>query len=187
MYFVMQKLLKMLPEVIVKGIPTLKRAVIKEKVEKDKSKAAETKFKQHELAIEGTGLDKVLRTPGVDYLRTWTNSVIEMEEVLGIEAARSTIIDQIKYTMGEHGINIDIRHILLLADVMTFKGKVLGINRHGVHKMKNSTLMLASFEQTTDHLYDAAVHCKKDEITGVSECIITGNMASLGTGAFKLL
>ena len=69
---------------------------------------------------------------------------------------------------------------------MTFKGKVLGINRHGVHKMKNSTLMLASFEQTTDHLYDAAVHCKKDDITGVSECIITGNLVSLGTGSFKL-
>ena len=81
---------------------------------------------------------------------------------------------------------IDIRHIQLLADVMTFKGKVLGINRHGVHKMKNSTLMLASFEQTTDHLYDAAVHCKKDDITGVSECIITGNLVSLGTGSFKI-
>ena len=52
--------------------------------------------------------------------------------------------------------------------------------------MKNSTLMLASFEMTTDHLYDAAVHCKRDDITGVSECIITGNLVSLGTGAFKL-
>jgi len=88
--------------------------------------------------------------------------------------------------MESHGMHIDIRHIQLLADVMTFKGKVLGINRHGVHKMKNSTLMLASFEQTTDHLYDAAVHCKRDDITGVSECIITGNLVSLGTGAFKL-
>jgi DNA-directed RNA polymerase III subunit RPC1 len=88
--------------------------------------------------------------------------------------------------MESHGMQIDIRHISLLADVMTFKGKVLGINRHGVHKMKNSTLMLASFEQTTDHLYDAAVHCKKDDITGVSECIITGNLVSLGTGAFSL-
>jgi DNA-directed RNA polymerase III subunit RPC1 len=83
-------------------------------------------------------------------------------------------------------MHIDIRHIQLLADVMTFKGKVLGINRHGIHKMKNSSLMLASFEKTTDHLYDAAVHCKKDDITGVSECIITGNLVSLGTGAFQL-
>ena len=69
---------------------------------------------------------------------------------------------------------------------MTFKGKVLGINRHGIHKMKNSSLMLASFEKTTDHLYDAAVNSKKDDITGVSECIITGNLVSLGTGAFKI-
>lgn len=184
----MQTLLKMLPEVIVNGISSLKRAVIKEiDLKSMKNKKVDDGLKHHELAIEGTGLEKVLRTPGVEYTKTKTNSVIEMEDVLGIEAARKTIIDQIKYTMGEHGIKIDIRHILLLADVMTFKGKVLGINRHGVHKMKNSTLMLASFECTTDHLYDAAVHCKKDEITGVSECIITGNMASLGTGAFKLL
>ena len=125
-----------------------------------------------------------MTTPGVDFSETISNHIIEMEEVLGIEAARQTIIDQIKYTMEQHGMHIDIRHIQLLADVMTFKGKVLGINRHGIHKMKNSSLMLASFEKTTDHLYDAAVHCKKDDITGVSECIITGNLVSLGTGAF---
>ena len=61
---------------------------------------------------------------------------------------------------------------------MTFKGQVLGITRFGVSKMKTSTLMLASFEMTTDHLYDSAVHCKKDEIKGVSECVIMGNMIS---------
>lgn len=127
-----------------------------------------------------------MNTPGIDFRHTQTNHIIEMEEVLGIEAARQSIINEIKYTMESHGMKIDIRHIQLLADVMTFKGKILGINRHGVHKMKNSTLMLASFEMTTDHLYDAAAHCKIDEITGVSECIITGNLVSLGSGAFKL-
>jgi len=70
---------------------------------------------------------------------------------------------------------------------MTFKGQVLGITRFGVSKMKNSTLMLASFEMTTDHLYESAVHCRKDEIKGVSECIIMGNMIPLGTGLFKLM
>jgi len=64
---------------------------------------------------------------------------------------------------------------------------VLGITRFGVSKMKSSTLMLASFEMTTDHLYDSAVHCKKDDITGVSECIIMGNMIPLGTGLFKVV
>mmetsp|Transcript_29477 Transcript_29477/g.44740 ORF Transcript_29477/g.44740 Transcript_29477/m.44740 type:complete len:115 (-) Transcript_29477:24-368(-) len=70
---------------------------------------------------------------------------------------------------------------------MTFKGRVLGINRHGVAKMKDSTLMLASFEQTTDHLYNAAAQCKKDDITGVSESIITGSLAPVGTGSFQLI
>jgi DNA-directed RNA polymerase III subunit RPC1 len=84
-------------------------------------------------------------------------------------------------------MNIDPRHIQLLADIMTFMGQVLGITRFGVSKMKNSTLMLASFEMTTDHLYDSAVHCKKDEIKGVSECIIMGNMVPVGTGLFKVV
>ena len=137
MYFAMQNLKKMLPNVIVKGIHTINRAVINKK-QSDESK--------HELLVEGYGLRKVMMTPGVDFTNTKTNHIIEMEAVLGIEAARQTIINEIKYTMESHGMQIDIRHIQLLADVMTFKGKVLGINRHCVHKMKNSTLMLASFE-----------------------------------------
>ena len=127
-----------------------------------------------------------MHTPGVDFGKTKTNHIIEMYETLGIEAARRTIIEEVKFIMERHGMQVDIRHITLLADVMTFKGSVLGINRHGVAKMKNSTLMLASFEQTTDHLYDAAVYSKKDTLAGVSESIITGNMAPLGTGAFKI-
>jgi DNA-directed RNA polymerase III subunit RPC1 len=70
---------------------------------------------------------------------------------------------------------------------MTFKGQILGITRFGVSKMKNSTLMLASFEMTTDHLYESAVHCKRDDITGVSECIIMGNLIPIGTGLFKVV
>ena len=69
---------------------------------------------------------------------------------------------------------------------MTFKGQVLGITRFGVSKMKSSTLMLASFEMTTDHLYNSAIQCKKDDILGVSECIVMGNQAPIGTGLFKL-
>ena len=107
--------------------------------------------------------------------------------MLGIEAARQSIINQIKYTMETHGMKIDIRHLSLLADLMTFKGNVLGINRHGIHKMKSSSLMLASFEMTTDHLYNAAFMSKKDAIKGVSECIIAGNLVNLGTGAFDII
>jgi DNA-directed RNA polymerase III subunit RPC1 len=89
--------------------------------------------------------------------------------------------------MKSHGMNIDIRHMNIVADVMTFKGQVLGITRFGVQRMKSSTLMLASFEKTTDHLYDSAVACKQDEVSGVSESIIMGNLMPVGTGAFKLV
>jgi len=107
--------------------------------------------------------------------------------VLGIEAARSTIISEIRLTMDQYGISIDYRHLNLLADVMTCRGNVLGITRFGVQKMRDSTLMLASFEKTTDHLFDSAVRGRRDDIEGVSECIIMGLPIPLGTGLFKLL
>ena len=89
--------------------------------------------------------------------------------------------------MSQYGINVDCRHLMLLSDVMTFKGEILGITRFGVAKMRESVLMLASFEKTTDHLFDAAVHSRQDDIVGVSECIIMGVPIPLGTGLFKLL
>ena len=89
--------------------------------------------------------------------------------------------------MGKHGMTIDARHVMLLGDIMTFKGEVLGITRNGIAKMKDSVLMLASFEKTPDHLFEAAVQCKKDAIEGVSECIIMGTPMPVGTGMFKLM
>ena len=112
---------------------------------------------------------------------------MEVEKVLGIEAARKTTMDEIQYTMRSHGMDIDDRHVTLLADVMTFRGEVLGITRFGVPKMRQSVLMLASFEKTTDHLFEAAVHSRVDAVAGVSECIIMGIPIPLGTGIFKLL
>ena len=124
-----------------------------------------------------------MTTEGVVGTQTYTNHVMEMQQVLGIEAARNSIYREIDYTMASHGMSIDPRHVMLLADVMTYKGEVLGITRFGVAKMKDSVLMLASFEKTTDHLFDAALCGKSDSIAGVSECIIMGNPAqTVGTG-----
>jgi len=177
MYTCMQLMKIMLPKVLVKGISTISRAVINK---------SEDDSETFNLVVEGYGLKEVMLTPGVISSRTTSNHIIEVEDVLGIEAARSSIIREIQYTMSSHGIAVDPRHITLLADVMTFKGRILGITRFGVSKMKDSTLMLASFEQTTDHLFNAAAYNRKDNITGVSECIITGNILPVGTGIFKL-
>ena len=76
---------------------------------------------------------------------------------------------------------------MLLGDLMTCRGEVLGITRHGLAKMKESVLMLASFEKTSDHLFDAAYHGQEDAINGVSECIIMGIPMRVGTGLMQLL
>ena len=96
-------------------------------------------------------------------------------------------MEEVKYIFGRYGLAIDQRHLMLLADVMSFRGQILGITRFGIAKMKESVLMLASFEKTADHLFDAAVHARQDKINGVSECIIMGTPIPLGTGMFKLL
>lgn len=178
-YFAMQALKNALPDVIVQGIPSVNRAVINEE-----DKDGQTSY---HLLVEGYGLAEVMGSPGIDGRRTTTNHVIEVEQTLGVEAARTSISSEISYIMNAYGIGIDSRHLLLLSDVMTFKGEVLGITRFGVSKMRESVLMLASFEKTTDHLFDAACHGRTDAIVGVSECIIMGIPIPLGTGIFKLL
>lgn len=176
LFFVLQQLVTALPSVIVQGIATVERAVINDKG-----------GGKYNLLVEGTNLLAVMGTPGIDGTRTKTNHVMEVQSTLGIEAARSTIMYEIQYTMSSHGMSIDARHTMLLADCMTYKGEVLGITRFGIAKMKDSVLMLASFEKTTDHLFDAALHGRIDDINGVSESIIMGIPMPTGTGLFKLL
>ncbi len=138
-YFCMQQLKTVLPDVIVQGIPSVNRAVINE-TDKDGKQS-------YNLLVEGYGLQDVMGSPGIDGNHTWTNHVLEVEQVLGVEAARTQIASEISYIMSAYGIGIDSRHLLLLSDVMTFKGEVLGITRFGVSKMRESVLMLASFEK----------------------------------------
>ncbi|GAU14614.1 hypothetical protein TSUD_96780 [Trifolium subterraneum] len=174
--FQLNNLKNLLPSVVVKGVKTAERVVLE--VGKEV-----TKFK---LLVEGNGLKEVIGIEGVDGHKTVTNHVIEMNNVLGIEAARDCIIGQIQYTMKEHGMTIDIRHIMLLADMMTVRGQVLGMTRHGIQKMGRSTLMLASFESSTDHLFEASLRGKSDPIEGVSDCIIMGKPIQIGTGMIEI-
>ncbi|KAG6874000.1 hypothetical protein C0995_007957 [Termitomyces sp. Mi166 len=173
-YYRLRELKRGLSDVVVKGVPTIQRAVINIKEKTD----PRGKKGDKELLVEGYGLQKCMIAEGVVGEQTSSNHVIEVAQVLGIEAARKTIINEIQYTMKSHDMIIDPRHVMLLGDVMTYKGEVLGITRFGVAKMKDSVLMLASFEKTTDHLFDASAFGKNDCIAGVSESIIMGNPAA---------
>lgn len=175
-FFKVQHLCRELQNVTVKGLPDVSRAVIN----------INEQTRKNELLIEGFGLKEVMCTDGVIGTKTYSNHILEVYKVLGIEAARARIIYEIDYTMSKHGMSVDPRHIQLLGDVMTYKGEILGITRNGLAKMRDSVLQLASFEKTTDHLFDAAYYMKEDKIEGVSECIILGQTMNIGTGAFQL-
>ncbi|XP_042427158.1 DNA-directed RNA polymerase III subunit 1-like isoform X1 [Zingiber officinale] len=170
----LHNLKSMLPKVVVKGFPSVDRAIIRE--EKN----------VHSLVVEGTNLLGVMGTLGIDGRKTTSNHVMEVVRTLGIEASRTSIINEIKFTMNSHGMSIDLRHMMLLADLMTYKGEVLGITRFGISKMKESVLMLASFEKTAEHLFNASYAGRDDQIEGVSECIIMGIPMQLGTGILRV-
>ena len=187
LWFDLQLIKSHLAAVPVRGVKQAKRVVINKAEVKQHNNSGKKPGEEFSLLVEGYGLQEVMNTVGINGQETVGNHVAEVQAVLGIEAARQVIVGEVLKIMKHHGIGVDNRHVQLLGDCMTNTGDVLGINRFGISKMKQSTLMLASFEKTSDHLFDAAVHNRLDSVEGVSESIIMGNPVQLGTGLFKLL
>jgi len=136
---------------------------------------------------EGSNLEKVLEIEGVDPYRATTNDIQAVGKVLGIEAARNMIIQEAYNTLMEQGLNVDMRHIMLVADVMTADGTIRAIGRHGVSAEKESVLSRAAFEITVSHLLQASRQGEVDKLGGVAENIIVGQPVNLGTGAVELV
>jgi len=139
------------------------------------------------IVTEGSNLKEVLKIEGVNANKVMTNSILEVADVLGIEAARNSIIHEAMETLGEAGLDVDIRHIMLVADLMTNDGQVKAIGRHGVSGKKSSVLARAAFEITAAHLLHAAMVGEVDSLEGVTENIIVGQPVTLGTGAVNLI
>ena len=159
----------------IKGIDGITRAVL--------SKTAGS----WKIVTEGSNLKEVLKIEGVNANKVRTNSILEVADVLGIEAARNSIISEAMGTLGEAGLDVDIRHIMLVADLMTNDGQVKAIGRHGVSGKKSSVLARAAFEITAAHLLHAAMVGEVDSLEGVTENIIVGQPVTLGTGAVNLI
>lgn len=158
----------------IKGIKGIKRAIVQKKGD------------EYIILTDGSNLSGVLSVKGVDIAKVETNNIREIEEVFGIEAAREIIIREISKVLAEQGLDVDMRHILLVADVMTRTGVVRQIGRHGVTGEKNSVLARAAFEVTVKHLLDAAARGDVEEFKGVVENIIIGHPIKLGTGMVEL-
>lgn len=139
------------------------------------------------IHTEGSNLGAVLKMEGVNKTRTTTNDIHEIEKVLGIEAARNAIIHEAQSTMEEQGLTVDVRHIMLVADMMTSDGAVKSIGRHGISGEKASVLARASFEETGKHLLRASIRGEVDHLTGIIENIIIGQPIPLGTGSVGVI
>ena len=159
----------------IKGIEGIKKAVIKKQDD------------EFVVFTEGSNLARMLENENVDYTRTKTNSIIEIFQVLGIEAARKSIIDEAANTLDEQGLTVDKRHIMLVADMMTNDGDVKAIGRHGISGRKSSVLARAAFEITSTHLLKAGIIGEVDSLDGVAENIIVGQPVTVGTGAVNLV
>lgn len=171
------QLSKNVENVTLKGISDIKRVVIRK----------EDTIDEYVLYTEGSSLKHIDDLDGVDMTRSTTNNINEIYEVFGVEAARNSIIKEATDTLREQGLEVDVRHIMLVADIMTVDGEVKAIGRHGISGEKASVLARAAFEVTVNHLLDAGMRGDIDELRGVTENVIVGQPIKLGTGHVELM
>jgi len=169
-----KKLLDKVSSFHIKGAPDIKRVLVTE--EKG----------EWVIRTDGSNLHKVLDVPGVDTSRTSANNVHEIAKTLGIEAARNGLIHEAKGVLEEQGLDVDVRHVMLVADMMTSTGDVQQIGRHGISGKKSSVLARAAFEITVPNIVDAAVTGESDPLAGVTENVIVGQSIPIGTGLVEL-
>ncbi len=139
------------------------------------------------LYTAGSNLPDVLSIVGVDPTRIKTNHIQEIRDTLGIEATRQAVIDEATGVLQEQGLDVDIRHIMLVSDIMTQDGSLRQIGRHGISGEKESVLARASFEVTVKHLLNSAARGERDKLRGITENVIIGQIIPLGTGTVDLI
>ncbi len=175
----LSKLERTVSNTLVKGIEGIRRVLARRETGGE--------YVLYTVGSELKRLKNQKKIEGVDFKRTKTNNIGEIAEVLGIEAARNAIIDEMSSTLKEQGLDVDARHITLIADAMTTDGVVKQIGRHGIAGGKASVLSRAAFEVTVDNLLEAAIHGETEGLKGVTENVIVGQPIKLGTGAVELV
>ncbi len=171
---VLKKMLDKVSSFHIKGVSGIRRVLVTEE------------HGEWVIRTDGSNLSRVLEVSGVGTSRTTTNNVHEIAKTLGIEAARNALIHEAKGVLEEQGLDVDIRHVMLVADMMTSTGEVQQIGRHGISGKKSSVLARAAFEITVPNIVDAAVKGESDPLEGVTENVIVGQSIPIGTGLVEL-
>jgi DNA-directed RNA polymerase II subunit RPB1 len=137
------------------------------------------------IITDGSNLADIMGVEGIDSYRTTTNDIYEIFNVLGVEAARKKLYDEIVDVLASTYVNY--RHVALLVDAITNKGNLMSVNRHGINQGDNGPLAKCSFEETIDRIVKAGVFSEKDNVDGVSANIMLGQVAPCGTGYSQIL
>ncbi|KAF4609278.1 DNA-directed RNA polymerase II subunit rpb1 [Pleurotus pulmonarius] len=178
----------MLSSVSLRGVENINRVFL---MEHDKVTTAEdgsiqaNQEKEWVLETDGANLKAVMCIDGVDFARTYSNNCIEVFNVLGIEAARGAIMKELRNVIEFDGSYVNYRHLALLCDLMTHRGTLMAITRHGINRADTGALIRCSFEETVEILMEAAAVGEKDDCHGIAENVIFGQMA-MGTGSFDV-
>ncbi len=138
------------------------------------------------ITTSGSNMEEVINVEGVDKDMLYSNDIFEVYRVYGIEAARNIIAYELTEVIKDEGFTVSQRHIALVADGMTFTGKIKSIGRHGVAGEKESVFARAAYEETVKHFTNASFFGERDMLKGVAENIIIGKQIGLGTGLVKL-
>ena len=168
----LQKLREKILKKVVKGIRGVKRGLL---TPGDDSK-------EWVIKTEGTNMVGVVQIEGVDISRTVSNHIHEIEKLFGIEAARNLIIEEANKVLEQQGLDVDLRHLLLLSDLMCAKGSIQSIGRHGISGAKSSVFARAAFEVTVNQLLDAGLYGEEERLLGIPENVIVGQVCPIGTG-----
>lgn len=173
---VIHRVYSRLPNITVNGIEGITRATIVKEGDEYVIKAA------------GNNLEALYNRfkSYIDIYRCYTNDIVMIYKIFGIEAARNAILREIKDTLDMQGLDVDIRHLSLLADGMCWTGEVLSIGRNGMVRFKTSVLARAAYEETIKHLVRGAVNGEVDRLRGPIEAVLSGKSISLGTGRILL-
>ncbi|XP_015941075.1 DNA-directed RNA polymerase II subunit RPB1-like [Arachis duranensis] len=177
----------MLSEMTLRGIPGINKVFMKAiDVQKFNEEDGFQNHKEWMLETEGVNLLAVMCHEHVDAARTTSNHLIEIIKVLGIEAVRRALLDELRAVMSFDGFYVNYRHLALLCDTMTYRGHLMAITRNGVDRNDAGPMMRFSFEETVNVLHDATVYAETDHLRGIRENNMLGLLAPFGTGQCAL-
>ncbi|EJD55108.1 beta and beta-prime subunits of DNA dependent RNA-polymerase [Auricularia subglabra TFB-10046 SS5] len=180
----------MLNSVSLRGVEGISRVFLMKQdkiVTRPDGKIENLKDSEWVLETTGVNLKTIMTVEGVDYSKTHSNSCTEVFKVLGVEAARASLLKELRSVIEFDGSYVNYRHLALLCDLMTCRGSIMAITRHGINRADTGALMRCSFEETVEILMDAAAIGEKDDCHGIAENVLFGQMAPMGTGAFDVM